>query len=268
MALQALRIVPHENQVSWPGLRDELDRARDQDPYLIRMWREALGEADGLERPAGSDALVFPYVPFSPERFGLQLTSSSRVLDLGCLGGFGLFDFAVRRLRRRHPVPRLVGVDIDPANLALGRTLAQHWARPEQVTFTRSSGESLPFESGSFDLVIARSVLQYLRIRPALAELARVVRPGGLVLVQIHAPAYYLHQIMRHVGAPLQAAYYGRAFLSGVIFSASCLQPQHRWFREAAVTDSRLFALCRDLGLELRWKDHGLRRPLALFEKR
>jgi SAM-dependent methyltransferase len=267
MAAPALRIVPYDHQVTWPGLRNELDRAEGNDPYLIRMWREALAEADGLARPRESDPLVFPYLPFSPERFGLNLTSVSRVLDVGCLGGFGLFDFAVRRRRRRLPVPRLMGVDVDPASLALGAVLSRHWAPPHKASFVGASGEGLPFETGSFDLVIARSVLQYLRIQPALAELARVVRPGGLVFIQVHAPAYYLHQILRHVNNPLQAAYYGRALLSGVLFSTSCVQPQHRWFREAAMTGTRLSALCDELGLEPRWSDQGLRRPLMLFAK-
>jgi SAM-dependent methyltransferase len=268
MAGQALRIAPREHQMTWPGLRDELDRWGHCDPYLMRMWREALLEADGLERPRDSDPLLFPYVPVAPERFGLRLHAGSRILDLGCLGGFGMFDFAVRRQRRRHPVPRMVGVDVDGPSLALGAALARHWARPSQVSFTRSSGESLPFETASFDLVIARSVLQYLLIRPAIGELARVVRPGGLVLIQSHAPAYYVHQILRHAGKPLQAAYYGRALASGVLFSASCVQPRHRWFREAAVTGGRLESLCHARGLDLLWSTRDLRRPVDLFVRR
>jgi SAM-dependent methyltransferase len=268
MGVHALRIAPREQQqVTWPGLRDEIDRAGEGEQYLIRMWREALAEADGHEPRPDRDPLVFPYVPFAPERFGLQLTASSCVLDLGCLGGFRMFDFAVRRQRRRHPVPRLVGVDIDPESVALGTALARHWAPPRKVTFTEASGETLPFDDGSFDLVIARSVLQYLRIRPAMAELARVVRPGGLAFIQVHAPAYYLHQIFRHVKRPLQAAYYGRAFASGLLFSTSCVQPQHRWFSEAAVTASLLTSLCRDVGLAPVWSDRGLRRPLMLFRR-
>jgi ubiquinone/menaquinone biosynthesis C-methylase UbiE len=232
------------------------------------MWRQALAEADGDERRQDCDSLVFPYVPFSPERFGLQLTARSSVLDLGCLGGFGLFDFSVRRQRRSLPVPRLVGVDVDTDSLTLGQVLAPHWTRPQQSTFVAASGEALPFDDGHFDLVMARSVLQYLRIRPALAELARVARRGGLVFIQVHAPAYYLHQILRHLNHPLQAAYYARAFVSGVIFSASCVQPEHRWFREAAVTGGRLAALGRELGLEPIWSDRGVRRPLMLFVRR
>jgi SAM-dependent methyltransferase len=267
MAVHALRIASYEQQVSWPGLRDELDRVRGYDPYLIRMWREALAEADGLERPAEGDPLVFPYIPFSPERFGLRLTASSRVLDLGCLGGFGMFDFAVRRQRRRLSVPGMVGVDVDPESVRLGMAAARHWAPPRKVTFTEASGETLPFDDGCFDFVVARSVLQYLRIRPAVRELARVARPGGLVFIQVHAPAYYLHQILRHLKKPLQAAYYGRALASGVLFSASCVQPQHRWFREAGLTSARLISLCQDAGLQPIWSDRGLRRPLMLFRR-
>jgi len=269
MAVHALRIAPREQPaVTWPGVRDELGRPGEHDPYLIRMWREALAEADGLERPPDGDPLVFPYVPFSPERFGVRLTASSLVLDLGCLGGFGMFDFARRRQRRRHPVPCLVGVDVDPRSVGLGTALARHWAPPRKVTFTAASGEVLPFEEGSFDLVIARSVIQYLRIQPAVAELARLVRPGGLAFFQVHAPGYYLHQIARHLKKPLQAAYYGRAFASGLLFSTTSVQPQHRWFSEAAMTEGRLSSLCRGVGLEPLWSDGGSIRPLILFRRR
>jgi SAM-dependent methyltransferase len=265
MAVQALRIVPRERS-AWPGVRERLETlAEGKDPYVVRMWREALTEADGLDRGPQCDPLAFPYVPFLPEQFGLSLTQDSSLLDVGCLGGFGLFDFTVRRIRQGRPVPRLYGVDVDRESLELGSTLAPTWSRRGRLLFHRATGESMPFYDGMFDMVIARSVLQYLRIRPALAEMARVVRPGGLLLLQVHALGYYLHQIARHLGDPLQAAYYARALASGVVFSAGGVQPRHRWFREAAVTDRRLLSLCRDLGFEMVWSNRGVRRPLWLF---
>lgn len=261
-ALQLVRDRPDDRLV----LRERLTAlAEGQDEYVIRMWREALLEAEGLARGPRSDPLAFPYIPFVPEQFGVALDESSHVLDLGCLAGFGLYDFVHRRLREGRPLPRLHGVDVDAASLALGATLAQRWAPGGGVIFERATGEELPYRTGSFDLVIARSVLQYLQIRPALNELARVVRPGGLVLIQIHGLRYYLAQVARHLRMPLQAAYYGRALVSGMIFSASCLQPQHRWFREAAITERRLIDLCAGLGLEPVWSHHDSRRPLALF---
>jgi SAM-dependent methyltransferase len=267
MAVPALQVVPPE-RTEWPALREQLDSlVAGKDPYVVRMWREALMEADGVERGPHCDPLAFPYIPFLPEQFGLLLSSSARVLDVGCLGGFGLFDFAVHRLRQGRSVPRLYGLDVDRESLGLGTALARTWAGRDQVVFTRATGETLPYDSGAFDMVVARSVLQYLRIRPAVAELARVARPGGLVLIQVHQFGYYVRQILRHLSKPLQAAYYGRALLSGVIFSAACLQPRHRWFREAAVTDRRLISLCRAVGLELIWSNRAARRPLALFVK-
>jgi SAM-dependent methyltransferase len=161
----------------------------------------------------------------------------------------------------------MIGVDVDPVSLALGQALGRSWARPGQLGFQRATGEALPHAAGSFDLVIARSVLQYLKIQPALAELARVARTGGLVLIQVHGPGYYLHQILRHVTRPLQAAYYGRALASGLFFGVAGVQFQHRWFREAAMTDRRLLALGRSLGLRPLWTNHDLRRPLTLFLK-
>jgi SAM-dependent methyltransferase len=267
MAVHALQVVPPE-RTEWPALREQLDSLVDgKDPYVVRMWREALTEADGLDRGPHCDPLAFPYIPFLPEQFGLPLTPDARVLDVGTLGGFGLFDFSVHRMRQGRPVPRLYALDVDRESLSMGAALARTWAGPDRVVFTLATGETLPYDTGSFDMVVARSVLQYLDIKPAIAELARVVRPGGLVLIQVHAFGYYLHQILRHISKPLQAAYYGRAFLSGVIFSTTCLQPRHRWFREAAVTDRRLLALCRAVGLELVWTNHAARRPLALFVK-
>jgi SAM-dependent methyltransferase len=268
MALHAFAPAAPETSFAWQGLKGELERLSDgSDPYVVRMWREALGEAMGQPRPPHSDPLVFPYVPFSPERFGLKLTEESRILDLGCLAGFGLFDFTVRRQRLRRAVPCMIGVDVDPASLALGQRLGRTWARPGQLGFQRATGEALPYAGGSFDLVIARSVLQYLKIEPAMAELARMARPGGLVLIQVHGPGYYLHQILRHVSRPLQAAYYGRALASGLFFDVAGVQFQHRWFREAPMTNRRLLALCGSLGLKPLWTNHDLRRPLTLFLK-
>jgi SAM-dependent methyltransferase len=268
MGLRALRFEVEECHFEWLRVRRELNRlSAGTDPYIIRMWDEALAEADGIERAPHSDPLVFPYVPFSPEQFGLRLSPESRLLDVGCLGGFGLFDFTVRRLRMGSPVPVMFAVDLDPSSLALGEALARTWAKPGQLTFQRATGEVLPHASQSFDLVIARSVLQYLQIRPAMEELARVARPGALMLIQVHGPGYYLHQVVRHMERPLQAAYYARALASGLLFSASGMQFHHRWFKESAMTDHRLMSLARSLGMKRLWTNHDLRRPLSVFVK-
>lgn len=53
--------------------------------------------------------------------------------------------------------------------------------------------ESLPFPEASFDVVAATGVLEYAELEPALLEIARVLRPGGVAVVSYPNPrAYYV----------------------------------------------------------------------------
>jgi SAM-dependent methyltransferase len=107
-----------------------------------------------------------------------RLTGSSpvRVLEIGC--GIGLL---TRRLR-----PLFMEVwGIDPSISSLGQA-----ARPPERLIA-ADGLRTPFPDGSFDLVLAVSVLHHVPAgsRAAfLAEAARVTRPGGVVLLCEHNP--------------------------------------------------------------------------------
>jgi ubiquinone/menaquinone biosynthesis C-methylase UbiE len=72
-----------------------------------------------------------------------------------------------------------VGVDIVPELLEHARARA-----PENAEFVESDGRSLPFPPGSFDLVTSARTLHHTQ-RPELmlAEMTRVLRPGGTMLV-------------------------------------------------------------------------------------
>ena len=91
-----------------------------------------------------------------------------RVMDLGC----GTGD-SVDLFRSLEPDVRWVGVDIERSPEVAERTRGD----AEFVTF---DGERLPFESGSFDLVYCKQVLEHVRHpEPLMAEVARVLRPSG-----------------------------------------------------------------------------------------
>jgi ubiquinone/menaquinone biosynthesis C-methylase UbiE len=50
----------------------------------------------------------------------------------------------------------------------------------------RARGEALPLPRGWFDLAISRVALPYMRTSAALAEMARVLRPGGDLWIVLH----------------------------------------------------------------------------------
>src|SRR5437879_11421374 len=96
-------------------------------------------------------------------------------LDAGCGTGFLAFELAARG----H---RVVGVDFAPAMLAEARGKAAE--RSVSVRFEEADAERLPFEPGSFDLVISRHLLWTLQHpEAAIDDWIRVLRPGGRLVV-------------------------------------------------------------------------------------
>jgi SAM-dependent methyltransferase len=106
------------------------------------------------------------------------------ILDVGCGAGQTLI------ASRLGPSVRAVGLDPDFEALALGRRLGA----PVQLVHGR--GESLPFASGCFDMVISRVALPYMRLRSALGEMARVLRPGGTLWLLLHSLEHVAREML------------------------------------------------------------------------
>jgi ubiquinone/menaquinone biosynthesis C-methylase UbiE len=104
----------------------------------------------------------------------LDLPNGGRILEVGCGRGIALPPLA-RALAPR----RLVGIDIDPELLAAARTrLAETRVVAE---LRRADVRALPFPDGCFDLVIDFGTCYHIaRAARALAQIARVLAPGGL----------------------------------------------------------------------------------------
>ena len=98
--------------------------------------------------------------------------AGGRALDVGT--GAGALAFALAPLVRE-----VVGVDPVPELLALARARALPNTR-----FVEGDGEALRFATAEFDLSGTHRTLHHVaRPEPVVAELARVTRPGGHVLV-------------------------------------------------------------------------------------
>jgi SAM-dependent methyltransferase len=104
--------------------------------------------------------------------FLAPLRGDERALDAGT--GAGTLALALAPL-----VGEVVGVDLVPELLEEARRDA-----PSNATFVEGDATALPFESFSFDLACSRRTLHHVsRPELALAELARVAKPGGHVFV-------------------------------------------------------------------------------------
>jgi len=98
------------------------------------------------------------------------------VVDLGC-GPGGLF----APLRERHPSVDIVGVEIQPAMLRAARA----GALASGATIVEADlAQPLPLPDSSADAVVAAMVLHEMpNPLPLLREVARLLRPGGVLLV-------------------------------------------------------------------------------------
>jgi SAM-dependent methyltransferase len=103
----------------------------------------------------------------------LLRVSGARVLDVGC--GSGAFAAELR------DAANVTGVDLALEAIRLGRERGLRY-------LSVGSAEALPFRDGTFDGVAALDVVEHTDDVRTLAEIARVVRPGGVVLV--HVPAF------------------------------------------------------------------------------
>jgi 2-polyprenyl-6-hydroxyphenyl methylase/3-demethylubiquinone-9 3-methyltransferase len=96
------------------------------------------------------------------------------VLDLGCAGGFMAEALAARGAQ-------VTG--IDPAERAINAARAHAAQSGHDIRYDVGVGEALPYGDGAFDAVVCVDVLEHVEdLTRVLAEVARVLRPGGMFL--------------------------------------------------------------------------------------
>ncbi|MFN2451783.1 MAG: class I SAM-dependent methyltransferase [Candidatus Dormibacteria bacterium] len=115
----------------------------------------------------------------------LPVGPGARVLDVGSGNGRHAFE-ALRR------GARVTAADLDEvalaevAGMAAAMRLEHQVMEPGELVTVRADARALPFEEASFEVVIAAEVLEHIADDgAAMAELHRVLRPGGTIAVTV-----------------------------------------------------------------------------------
>jgi demethylmenaquinone methyltransferase/2-methoxy-6-polyprenyl-1,4-benzoquinol methylase len=140
-----------------------------KEAHRLRAFREDIAALRELCRPA----------------------TAVKLLDVG--SGSGVVTEALAR-----GCGEIVALEPDERRIALGRS------RRPALTFVQGYAESMTFETGSFDRVTAVGALHHMHDQPrALAEMRRVLREGGRLVLMDFYPDSGMGRFLRVVGGSL-----------------------------------------------------------------
>ena len=215
-----------------PAARQSVTRrSADYDEYLTREWE--IFANDGVRQT-------------ELRQLAADLNPAS-VLDVGCGGGQDLIAFATHGCT-------CVGIDIAPESAIWARQRFRSELPDAVVRFATCAAEALPFNAGAFDMVVCRLAIPYTDNGAALAEMSRVLKDGGTLLLKTHTARYYVSKFLEGVRkrSPLFSVHAARVLISGAIHQLTGHQPRGRvLLREVFQTDRLLRRQLARVGLTI-----------------
>jgi len=141
----------------------------------VRVWDAVAARYDG-------DIAFFERIQFGGGREWVCSRAAGRVLEVAIGTG--------RNLEFYPPDVSLTGIELSPAMLAFARRRAVELGR--EVELRQGDAEALPFDDASFDTVVCTlSLCAIPDHAKAIAEMARVLRPGGKLLLLDHIGSHW-----------------------------------------------------------------------------
>jgi ubiquinone/menaquinone biosynthesis C-methylase UbiE len=141
------------------------------EPEVMDSAEEAR-DYDAMDHRQVNDRFVSDFLLIWPD--------AGHVLDVGT----GTAQIPIE-LCRRAPGVRVVAVDAAPHMLDIGRENVRRAGLADRIAPQLCDAKRLPFPDESFDAVISNSIVHHIpRPRDVLAEMVRVVRRGGALLVR------------------------------------------------------------------------------------
>jgi ubiquinone/menaquinone biosynthesis C-methylase UbiE len=128
------------------------------------------------------------------------------VLDLGCGSGRDLSPWDVT------DSDKVTGVDIDDSRLAAAKL------RFPGRSYMQGAGERLPLDDESFDRAVCILALPYMNIQKALAEIHRILVPGGGLLLRLHPPSFTIAELHSAIPNPFPTLFRLYVIANGLLF--------------------------------------------------
>jgi demethylmenaquinone methyltransferase/2-methoxy-6-polyprenyl-1,4-benzoquinol methylase len=150
-------------------------------------------------------------------------------------------------LAQRAPARSVTGIDQSPEMLAAGRARVERAGLSSRIELREGRAQELPFEDASFDALTFTYLLRYVDDPAAqLRELARVVRPGGVIAMQEFG-------LPRGVWRPLWELYVG-----GVLPTAGAAVGGRGWWDVGRFLGPSIRGFHQTVPLLQLWRDAGI----------
>lgn len=131
------------------------------------------------------------------ERLGVEQLTGKTLLEIGC--GIGIDTLTLASLGFRE----VLGIDLSETAIDIARCNAET-KNIANVRFEKANGEKLNFPDDCFDFVYSFGVIHHTpSIKKAIAEIYRVLKPGGRAMVMI----YHRHSLVNWVHTALGLPY-------------------------------------------------------------
>jgi SAM-dependent methyltransferase len=166
-------------------------------------WNGRIHDLEIAKHPVGSAeffaelaAYRFEKLAYLPRLVDFDAFQGCALLEIGCGVGTDLIRFA-------QGGAIVTGVDLAETAVSLARQNFAHHLLPADLR--QMDGEALDFEADRFDVVYAHGVLQYtLNPERMIAEIHRVLRPGGLAILMFYNKYSWLNGLSKLMSVELE----------------------------------------------------------------